>query len=276
MKKNIAFIILLCLLGLDVMGQSGWTKGQGELYSKIGFSTGSTDQYYYLNGELHPGSVLTQQGVSLYGEYGITNSLTGVLNFPLLRSIAFETTDASVGVGDPQIGVKYALWKKIPISFSFSAQIPLASKENKVLIKDGSGKFNLPLGEGDLSFWGTLAISQGFGKGYGSIYGAYNQRTQGYSGRYKVGAELGYKFFDRLWVNAKLIGFSTANNGDPGKATLFNGDGVEFSQLIFGSAFEITKKWSVTAEYLNYNSILFARRNIYSLPTFSLGVSFQK
>jgi hypothetical protein len=283
-KIAIALVILtINIAHSQMLAQSAWTRNKGGFYAKTGFFTVGGSHYYDVGGRLTTDVPhFSQRALMLYGEYGINRNLTAILNYPYYKFQNYENFDPAKGIGDPQIELKYALFRKFPVvAMSIGAEVPLAKQTNlsysKTLNDLGQrDAVNLPTGDGDWNVWSTLAVSSGFwkGLGWGTVWGQYNLRTEGYANQVRLGIELGYKWTSRFWTNARLVGLyqmSPKNNGNA--ASLVNGQGTQWTTLNIGAAFEIVKHWSLTLDWQTYNDLLAKRKNVYSTPLFQVGVS---
>jgi hypothetical protein len=283
-KKIYILLIINILIQKNIDAQSGWTRNQGGIFAKLGVAAVSGNKYYNEEGQLASTNVtFRQQALNFYGEYGITKNITGVVNFPLYKINGYSTTNTATGVGDPQVELKFALFKKIPVIAIFvGAEIPIAKQPNFATEKTPdpvSGLFNtinLPTGDSDFNYWTTLALSSGFGStpGWGSIWGQYNRRSKGFSDQQKIGIEIGYKWTSKFWTNARLVGLYNGKiKGNAPISGITNGQSTEYSTLGVGAAYSFTKNWSLTFDFQTYTDLLVKRSNIYQTPFIQIGVS---
>lgn len=139
---------------------------------------------------------------SVYGEYGITNRLTGIAYVPFfvrstLNEIKFKQTgniipgDELSSIGDAELGIKYGLIKDKPVVVSASVMLGLpigetAGGESQIL-QTGDGEFNQMI---------RLDASHSFYPKpfYVSAYGAFNNRTNNFSDEARFGIEFGATF----------------------------------------------------------------------------------
>jgi hypothetical protein len=283
MKKHAIILIISILIIIKLNAQSGWTREKNGIFAKAGVFTLSGNKYYGLDGRLNNGAnTFYQTALTFYGEYGITKNITGIINYPYFKFQHYKGYDIVSGIGDPQLELKFSLWRKIPIvSLSIGAELPLASQDNKSFSKTeitpGFRDFaNLPTGDGDFNYWGTLAISTGFGSspGWFTIWGQYNRRSKGFSDQRRMGLELGYKWTTKFWTNARMVGLYQGKIKDKvGSASIVNGQGTQFTTLNIGASYEFIKHWSLTFDWQTYNDFLVKRKNVYSTPLFMAGIS---
>jgi len=275
--------LFLYLSALTSFAQSGWTKAKGEGFYQLSFQTFSSDNYYTLAGELLETNQFSQQSVVFYGEYGVTDKFTIIANLPLQTWNGFETTETVNGLGDLRLEFKHAILKKyLPLSISVAPEIPIGRANNfaKSTVNDFD-EINLPSGDGEFNVWTTLASSFALPNApfYGSIFAAYNFRTEyddvSFSDQIAIGAEIGYQIADLVWVNARLNALNSVD--EVLVATDFvRGDGTEYTSFSFGASVPVYKDFSLSVNYRNYADFIYSRRNIYSAPTWSVGIYYQR
>ncbi|WP_300022571.1 hypothetical protein [uncultured Maribacter sp.] len=284
--KNLKSIIVICccLFTYNAQAQSGWTREAKAFYVQASAAHFSSNNYYTTEGRLaNEGSTFNTSAFLIYGEYGITDRITAILDLPLVRLNSFSTTETVGGVGNIQLGVKYKLLKTFPLSLQVALDIPTNDGSNFAQSKNANafGQFdeiNLPVSDGEFNVWTTLAASHGFdnGKTYASAFSSVNFRTEGFSNQLQAGVELGHLFFNRLYVIGKLKiqeRLSSENNVQSG-SFLF-GEGTTFTNYGVTSMYKVTDHFNVVAQYSDYAGFLVERKNIYDGGTFSLGVSLE-
>lgn len=281
--KNLKFLQIAALFFVvqEVDGQSGWTKSKGEGFFQTSFSTFNSKDYFTLEGEKLLTNRFHQQSIVFYGEYGLTDKFTVIANLPLQNFNGFETTETVSGLGDLRLEFKHSLLKKIlPLAISVAPEIPTGRANNfaNSIVNDFE-RINLPSGDGEFNVWTTLATSFALGDFpfYGSLFGSYNYRTQydgiSFSDQMAVGVEFGYKFFDKVWVNARLNGLTSVD--EITEVTDFvRGDGTEYTSYSIGASVPVYKEFHLNLNYRNFNDLLFKRKNIYSGGVFTLGIYY--
>jgi hypothetical protein len=281
--KNLKFLQIAALFFVvqEVDGQSGWTKSKGEGFFQTSFSTFNSKDYFTLEGEKLLTNSFHQQSIVFYGEYGVTDKFTVIANLPLQNFNGFETTETVSGLGDLRLEFKHSLLKKfLPLAISVAPEIPTGRANNfaNSIVNDFE-RINLPSGDGEFNVWTTLATSFALGDFpfYGSLFGSYNYRTQydgiSFSDQMAVGVEFGYKFFDKVWVNARLNGLTSVD--EITEVTDFvRGDGTEYTSYSIGASVPVYKEFHLNLNYRNFNDLLFQRKNIYSGGVFTLGIYY--
>jgi hypothetical protein len=281
--KNLKFLQIAALFFVvqEVDGQSGWTKSKGEGFFQTSFSTFNSKDYFTLEGEKLLTNRFHQQSMVFYGEYGVTDKFTVIANLPLQNFNGFETTETVSGLGDLRLEFKHSILKKIlPLAISVAPEIPTGRANNfaNSIVNDFE-RINLPSGDGEFNVWTTLATSFALGDFpfYGSLFGSYNYRTQydgiSFSDQIAVGMELGYRVFDKVWVNARLNGLTSVD--EITEVTDFvRGDGTEYTSYSIGASVPVYKEFHLNLNYRNFNDLLFQRKNIYSGGVFTIGIFY--
>lgn len=276
-----------------VQAQSGFAKQTGALYSKLSYSTWSSNkQYSQTTAELNDrGDTLTQHSVSLYADYGLYHfgkwgGLSAQLSLPLVRINAYDTTTATSGVGDLSLGLKYGVqWGRLHLAVISAPEFPTGDSEATARRRDNELlTILLPTGDGEFNWWNTVAASLTVDevRAYASVYGGLNTRSE-LSDEISLGGEIGHKLLDTIWLQARVralfstarnieTSFSTANESDGCKPLGFvRGECVEFVALGASVAAPIprTPLWLT----VDVDSHVAAQRNIYSATTVTLGLA---
>jgi hypothetical protein len=290
MKYKIAILLIFNVLNTYfVVAQSGWTRSKGGFFGKAGYYIVSGDKYINVAGQALKTNAFTQQAFTLYGEYGVTKNITAILNYPILKFNRYSVTETVGGIGDPQLELRFALLKKIPVvSAGLGMELPLAKKQNfayhKVVnpVLGVKEYINLPTGEGDFKYWGSLSVSSSFGSipAWATAWTQYQVRGKDplskidYHNRAKLGFELGYKWTPKFWTNARLVALYDAQKSKIGSvASITNGQGTQYTILGLGASYMFLNHWSATFDFQSSNDILVKRTNIYANPFFQFGVS---
>lgn len=284
--KNYKYIIFMCIcfFAQHIHAQSGWTREAKGFYVQASASYFSSNNYYTTEGRLaDQGSTFNSSGLLIYGEYGISNRITAILDVPVVRLNSFSTTETVGGLGNIQLGLKYKLLKNFPLSLQVALDIPSNNGSNFAQSKNANalGEFdeiNLPVSDGEFNVWTTLAASQGFanGKTYASAFSSVNFRTESFNNQLQVGVELGHLFFDKLYLIGKLKiqkSLSGENNNQSG--SFLYGEGTTYTNFGITSMYKLNNHLNLVANYSDYSGFLVERKNIYDGGTFSLGVAFE-
>jgi hypothetical protein len=280
----LAFCLGLSLVfSSKVTAQSGWTKEKKEGFYQLSYQSMVSNDYFTLGGELLETNQFSQQSLVFYGEYGVTDRFTIIANLPLQAWNGFETTDKVSGLGDLRLEFKHAILKKyLPLTITVAPELPIGKANNfaKSTVNDFE-QINLPSGDGEFNVWSTLASSFALPNipFYGTIFGAYNVRTEydgvQFSDQYALGAEIGYHIAQKVWVNARLNALATV--GEVPVATDFvRGDGTEYTSFSLGASVLAYKQLHLSVNYRNFNDLIFDRKNLYSSGVVSVGVYYKR
>ncbi|WP_349529923.1 hypothetical protein [Reichenbachiella sp. MALMAid0571] len=272
---------LFFFYAFSVNAQSGWTKDKGDLFAKISYLNFGSDKYYNLSGNSMQTSECTQNALGLYGEYGITDRLTLLMDWSFLKSQGFETTENVTGIGDMKLGVKYALVKKIPISISVIPDLPLAQSNKYAQNKINSfEQINLPTGDGEFNVFSVLAISTSLYPipVYANFYIGYNFRTKyqsiALSDQLLAGLEVGYNPIKPVWLKLGIKIQQTLSSDNP-SVSFVRGEGTEFTSIYGGVFYQFIERWGIDVNYFGYLNGPQPRRNIYSGSVYSIGLVFE-
>lgn len=217
MKNGI--IILVFFISLSSFSQSPWVKDKGEFYTQLTYTTipNYTDMFgdpdYSLFGEI------SDNTVQIYGEYGLSDKTTLILNVPL-KVISIDGYESpfidcsgdcsqdfnKTALGNIELGVKHNFYKENWIlSGQFSVEGNTGSYDGFSGIRTGYDAY---------SFTPLFLAGRSLGKTYFQSFIGANIRTNDYSSNFRVGGELGHKITKRIW----LIGFvdvvKSLRNGD--------------------------------------------------------------
>lgn len=116
MKKIFLAISLVAFCISNSLAGGGWTKQKGHGFAKIGQWWVLADQHFVRDGKIDPNVTIGLYNTSLYGEYGITDRLTGVIYFPFF-SRATSNNVLSETTGEVKPG------KKVRQSMALAIQI---------------------------------------------------------------------------------------------------------------------------------------------------------
>jgi hypothetical protein len=283
MRNFLIIFASFLLCSHQVLAGDGWPQKKAEGYFKLSQYWVIADSHYTNTGSIDPNATRGTYVTSLYGEYGITERLTGTIYFPFfVRALQYEQVSGTTGevllkgdavnsMGDTQIGIKYGLLQsdQIAISGSFILGLPFG-------VNDGGRDGSLQTGTGEWNQMVRLDISKSIRIGqlypFLSFYSAFNNRTNGFSDEFRIGGKLGVNI-DRFAIQLTIDAVNSLNNGDPN----FNSDGTglysnnaEFVGLTPEIAYRIGKNWGVTASY----GIATSGQLIFADPAYSAGVYY--
>ncbi len=250
-KRLLCLIILLPALGVS---QTGWTRPQGTGYTRFSFSTlGSSSFYTPFGNEVSSARYRDYTG-SFYGEYGITDDWTAVVNFPFLRNHRLDSTSSLTAVGDANVGFKRRLVRgKTPVALAVDFGLPIGDSQGIVSVRDvPDGTFRLPTGDGEFNTRVSLYASRGFweGKTVVSGGGGYNVRTRGFTDEFSYSVNAGHRLTSRVSISGSLIGLEPARAANPSRSVGFGvGEGVAYLGIGGEVQYRINKRHSVSVGY---------------------------
>ncbi len=284
LKKSLSSIVaVFALFGVtDAVAGGAWTRKQNSFYAKLGFSAISTNQFYTKDGNKIRTADFQAWSLDLYGEYGVLNQLTAVIKFPVVKRAVFETSEAKLGIGDVSLELKYGISSgNTPVAIGLGIELPTGDQNGFGRLKDQAnnpgGFIRLPTGDGEFNTRVTLYLAHSFHPipAYVAIDGGYNFRTKNFTNEYAFALQAGYKFANKIWLQANLRGLGPATDPDPElalNAALGLGEGVQYASYGFGAAYEFIPRYSVTFDFFSaFGKIA----NIYSGANFVVGMSVE-
>jgi hypothetical protein len=259
----------------------GWTQKEGTGFYKLGFEYIRAKNFYEPSGNRVPITPLGDYTVSLYGEFGITDWLTGVGYIPFYKQntldkvvgqpsgrVYFEGDRAS-GFADPDIGVRIALIRNTPIVLSagVSFGIPIGDSKQANGLLSGDGEFNQAVSlQGGYSLYPIPA--------YATAQVGFNNRTRGFSDEFQYAAQIGYTLDELFTFAVNMQGVESLKNGDDAVIGGMNGIYTNNqSYLEFGGevSYHITQAYGVSlGAYTATHG-----RNALSAPKFTVAVFYK-
>ncbi|PQJ68734.1 hypothetical protein [Polaribacter butkevichii] len=219
--KNLSKLLFL-FISISAFSQGPWTQEKGKFYTQFSFTTIPSysevfgDPDYTINGEI------TDNTFQLYGEYGISDKTTLIVNLPYklinfkkISTINCVTTPCpgildktykESTLGNIEVGVKHNFYKKDwLLSGQFSVEANTGSFNENTSIRTGYDAF---------TFTPLFLAGKSFKKSYLQTFIGTKIRTNNYSSNFKIGGEYGGKISKHIW----LIGFldieKSFKNGD--------------------------------------------------------------
>lgn len=215
MKQIVKLLILL--VSISAFSQGPWTQEKGKFYTQFSYSTIPSydtlfgDPEYVINGNI------TDNTFQFYGEYGISDKTTLIVNLPL-KSISFNqnvmcvTTPCNpikhkeTALGNLEIGIKHNFYKK---DWLFSSQFSVEANTSSFYIDSG-----IRTGYNAYTFTPLFIAGKSFNKAYLQTFIGSKIRTNNYSSNFKVGGEYGRKVSKNLWLVGFLDIEKSFNNGN--------------------------------------------------------------
>ncbi len=280
MKRSLT--IALLLTSTLLMAGGGWSEKKGNGYFKVGEYMIIAGDFFNPVGDIIPITTVSYYATSFYGEYGITDRLTGIAYFPFfvrttINRIRFEPSgtvipgDEETNIGDGQIGLKYGFFQNKSFVVATSLILGIPSGEDA----GGEGQI-LQTGDGEFNQLFKVDVSRSFYPQplYATATLGINNRTRNFSEEFHYGLEVGYTIGDRALIALKIYGVESFKNGVPTGAA---GNGIFSNNTEY---LGITPEASV---YLGDNfgltaGVGFAARGerILAAPAYQLGVFLQR
>ncbi len=290
--KQLPAILFFLLFSFSSFAGGGWPQPRKGGYFKLSQSFLRAGQYFSPDGTLLPITTTSIYMTTIYGEYGITDRLTGLLNAPLfVRSTInnrestitgiVEPGDALNGVGDIEFGIKYGLLTQGPVVLSASLLLKLPTGNNvggtTELLQTGDGAFSqLIKMEASHSFYPTpiyATLATGYRHRGSATYDyALGEQDVRYSDEFRWGGEVGWT--PRNWLLAlkweQVVPLDNGSEGgETGSSSIFGNKVAYFGLIpevnyIFNSGFGISA--SVGAAL--------SGKNILGSPNFAVGVFY--
>ncbi len=181
-----------------------WPQEKNGGYLKLSEFWIVADEHFTSGGETDPNVTSGFYSTNLYGEYGLTDRWTAIVNAPLFARATvnnllsgttnevIEEGDAINSIGDIEIGIKYGLItdKKIVVAASLFLGLPTGQDV-------GGRQMNLQTGDGEFNQYLRLDAGTSLGNSYVSAYAGFNQRTNNFSDEWRAGLEAGTTFCER-------------------------------------------------------------------------------
>jgi hypothetical protein len=283
MMKKTTILLLLFISSLPwCYAGGGWPQPKGKGYYKIGQNWIISDSFYGPEGDIVAIRTTALYTTSFYGEYGITNRLTGILYFPFfvrntLNEERYQPSgnvvpgDEVNALGDTDVAFKYGLIVNKPVVLSatlvFGLPIGETTGGEGQILQTGDGEFNQMI---KLDVSGSLYPAPL----YGSAYVAFNNRTEDFSDEVRYGFEVGYTFFKKITAIAKLNVVESLYNG---KEELSENNGIfsnntEYVSPMIEIGYALNDKWGISGSA----GFAFSGKNILASPNFGIGVYLKR
>ena len=204
MKKITQLLILF--FSLTIFSQGPWTKEKGKFYTQLSFTTIPNYNTLFGNPDYEIEGSISDNTIQFYGEYGISNKTTLLLNVPI-KIISFDQNVVCVttpcnniknkenAIGNIEIGIKHNFYKK---DWLLSGQLSIETNTSSFYKNSG-----IRTGYNAWSINPLFLAGKSFSKSYLQTFVGGNIRTNNYSSNFKIGGEYGNKITKNIW----LVGF---------------------------------------------------------------------
>ncbi|WP_343328478.1 hypothetical protein [Polaribacter staleyi] len=215
--KNLSKLLFL-FISISAFSQGPWTQEKGKFYTQLSFTTIPNYNELFGDPDYAIEGKITDNTIQLYGEYGITNNTTLIVNLPYkiikhkelvnpcLVGPCPEHTNKENSLGNIEVGLKHNFYKKDwLLSGQFSIETNTGSFNENSGIRTGYDAF---------TFTPLFLAGKSFNTSYLQTFLGTKIRTNNYSSNFKIGGEYGGKISKHIW----LIGFldieKSFKNGD--------------------------------------------------------------
>lgn len=274
LKKIIPIITFFCF-PMIVFAQ-GWVKEKGKGYFKVAQNIISSNQYFAPNGTTVSTTTISQFGSSIYAEYGLSNKITGVVNFPFyvrqtINDVRFRQSGRTIpgdefgALGDVDLGIKYGFSQDKPIVLSTSLILGLP------LGKTNAGESGiLQTGDGEFNQFIRVDASHSFYPKpiYVSAYSGFNNRTKDFSDEFRYGFEIGFPFKKFIPI-IKVNGVASFKNGEAinAQGSLF-ANNIEYLSPSLDLNYQLNAKIGISGAV----AVAVFGRNVLNAPNYNFGV----
>ncbi len=209
-------LILLLATASSVFAQSPWTKEKGTFYTQLSFTTIPGYDTLFGDPDYKTERKTTDNTFQFYGEYGLSDKTTLLVNLPLkLISISddidtatsnFTEEGSKTSLGNLELGIKHNFYNKDwVLSGQLSIEANTGSYDDTTGIRTGYDAW---------SFTPLFLVGRGFGKTYLQTFIGATIRTNNYSSNFKIGGEYGGKITKNIWIIGFLDVVKSFKNGD--------------------------------------------------------------
>lgn len=294
--KSAALVLLVPLLlgAARVRGEAGggaWVRTAGGYYFKLGFTSLTADREYGFRGEDRPlfrdtsryrNGTIGISNITLYGERGITDWLTGVVSTHFAVAVreaddletGLTASESASGLADTWLSGRVQL---LPDSWPVAGAVTLGWK-----IPTGSPNKKIPLGDGVADYEAALALGRGFriGEdrfGYAQAGGAYRLRNR-FADEIHWYLEGGVKIIPTLGLQAVLDGVHSTLDFESETAQLeeelFNRlvGSQSFTRISGGLLYDLSDEMELTVQVAG----TLDGTNTLDAGSFSIGVAWKK
>ncbi len=255
--KNLLFALFALMFFQSSIGQSAWNLEENSWYTQLNYTRIGPYSELFVDGDetaITPREI-EDNTFQLYAEYGLNSKTTLSVSLPIkLIKTGSQTTAATpvidensvTSFGNIGFGVKRSLINR---NFVLSTG---------VVVEANTGVYDDPSGiRTGYDAW-TITPGVYFGKSYNNLFLQGNIgvgfRTNNYSHYFRGGAEVGYKFLNRIWAIFYLDYKKSFYNGtiqlpQNNISTALYVDNKEYVGYGLKAIFELTNQLGITAGF---------------------------
>ena len=275
MKNSIIFLSIF--ISISVFSQSPWTQEKGKFYTQLSFTSIANYNTLFASPEKKINGNITDNTIQFYGEYGLSDKTTFIVNIPLKLISHKDIAVFCVGfpcnpidnnktaLGNVEIGIKHNFSKK---DWLLSGQLNIETNTSNFDAFTG-----IRTGYNAFTFTPLFLAGKGYSKSSIQTLIGANIRTNNYSSNFKIGGEYGRKLGNSFWLIGYLDIVKSFKNGNitlPNSnltTGLFVND-QEYGGFGFKGIYEINNKFGVNA---GFGGAFFAN-NLAKAPALSFGL----
>jgi hypothetical protein len=272
-NRFVTLTAIVTIISTTNLFAGGWTQPKGGGFGKIDAYIINAGNVFDDDGESVSIPDYSFLSTNLYGEYGFSDKLTGIIYFPFLVS---SESDAFIGdetysvssVGDLDLGIRYSLMRseRLVISGVLMLGIPTGSANEDELLWTGDGEFNQIIkAEAGFSLPASIYAVAGVG---------FNNRSQGFSDEVLFDVEAGIGVFDQqLFFALKSSGKLPMDNGDDDVTGGYGMFSNNTGYVSFGPEITYIMKNGLGFSLNTYGA--FFGRNLLAAPSYSAGIVYR-
>lgn len=214
---SVIFLLFFCFSIQKSKAQSAWTKKKGELFSQISYTTIPDYSEIFNDNDYITSRSITDNTIQLYGEYGLNDNLTVLVNVPfklIKTGAAIENSTlplsivetSKTGLGNIQIGLKRNIYKG---KFVLSGQLNIEANTSVFDLDSG-----IRTGYNAWTFTPTINIGKGYSDYYFQGFTGIDIRTNSYSSNFRAGVEFGLTSIKKTILIVFVDVVESLNNSD--------------------------------------------------------------
>lgn len=271
---KIRILLFLVFISTFSNAQGAWTQKKGEAYTQLSFTTISSYNTIFGNPDYLTEREITDNTLQLYGEYGLSDKTTLILNIPLKfietgqlvgNATPISTANSVSSLGNIEIGLKHQFYnKKWVVAGQLNLEANTGSYDNPSGIRTGVDAW---------TFTPTLNVSRSFNGFYAQAFTGVNLRTNNYSHNFKIGGEIGISPINHILLIAFLDIVQSFDNGNiilpqTNQLTALYVNNQEYTTYGLKILGEITKTFGVNAGFGG----AFTGNNVAKSPAITFGI----
>lgn len=255
--KNFTKLLFL-FITISIFSQSPWTQEKGKFYTQLSFTTIPNYDTLFGDPDYSAFGTYSDNTVQFFGEYGLSDKTSLVVNLPL-KFISIEGFEDprvqcvncakdfdKTALGNISLGLKHNFYKK---GWVLSGQVSLEANTGSYDATSG-----IRTGYDAWSITPLFLAGRGFGKTYIQSFIGADIRTNDYSSNFKIGGEVGHKISKKIWLIGFLDISKSFKNGNIDLPTLNDFTGLyvndqEYGSFGFKGIGEFTENFGVTAGF---------------------------